>query len=141
MTRPLLVLAALSIAAAAGCAQTADQVAGSQPVTKGKVVRGVNAPPPPGGAGTPNGRTCDFSREEVDQNGRMTGASVQCGSDDVATLLANLPGTFNSYCVAEASRLGGRLISAPVSGNARHCDLSALTPAQATDRFGGGKWR
>ncbi len=127
--------AALALAVCPAAAQTF--------VTTGVVVRGVNAPPPTGPAGTPNRRTCDFSREEVDQAGRMTGASVQClAGGTLQQVLANLPATFNSYCVVDASRLkGARLITAKLSDNPEHCDLSAMTPKDAQQRFGGGKWR
>ncbi|HEX6374097.1 MAG TPA: hypothetical protein VFZ91_00075 [Allosphingosinicella sp.] len=114
-----------------------------KPVTTGVVVRGVNATPPAGPTGTAAGRTCDFAREEVDQTGSMTGASVQCLPGGTrAQALANLPGTFNSYCaVLDASRLKGRLIAAPVPGNPEHCDLSGIKPSDAQKSFGGAKWR
>jgi hypothetical protein len=46
-------------------------------VTTGKVIRGLvlPVPVPPPVAGTPTGTTCDFSREEVTQPGRLTGAT------------------------------------------------------------------
>jgi hypothetical protein len=112
------------------------------PVTTGVVVRGVTAPLPTGASGTANGQTCDFSGEEVSQTGHMTGASVQCRPGGTLNqALAHLPARFNSYCAADASRLQGRLIAAPVPGNAEHCDLSGIKPADAQTRFGGGKWR
>jgi hypothetical protein len=113
-----------------------------KPVTTGVVVRGVNAPLPIGQSGTANGRNCDFSREEVDQTGHMTGASVQClAGGTLEQALAHLPVAFNSYCSVNASRLKGRLIAAAISGNAEHCDLSGIKPADAQGAFGGGKWR
>lgn len=127
---------------AAGVAAIAAPAAAQTPVTSGLVVRGMNAPPPVGLPHTPNGRVCDFSREDVDQSGRMTGASVQClAGGNRAQLLANLPLTFNSYCIVDAKRLNGRLITAPITGNPEHCDLSALKPKDAQTKFGGGKWR
>ncbi|MGZ8284334.1 MAG: hypothetical protein ACXW27_07445 [Allosphingosinicella sp.] len=131
-----------------GAADAADAAAPAKtlrvavkPVTTGIVVRGVNATPPAGASGTASGRTCDFSREEVDQTGTMTGASVQClPAGTLAQALANLPATFNSYCSAGAGRLGGRLIAAPIPGNPQHCDLSGIKPNDAQKRFGGAKW-
>jgi len=111
--------------------------AGQRPVTTGIVVRGVTVPGH-GAAGASTGRTCDFSSEETTMAGKMTGASVQCASGaTLATALAHLPARFNAYCAAQASRVGGQLISAPVPGNAEHCDLSALSPKDATAKFGG----
>jgi rhizosphere induced protein len=136
-------------AAAANCAPAAEEPAersatafSVRPVTTGVVVRGVNAPLPAGASGTANGRICDFSREEVSQTGQMTGASVQClAGGTLNQVLAHLPATFNSYCMADAGRLQGRLIAASVRGNPEHCDLSGITPSDAQTRFGGGKWR
>ena len=145
MTHRILIAAAAAAAAlTAGCGlQTrppSDAAEGS--VSSGLVIRGVNAPPPVGSSGHKNGRNCDFSREEVDQNKRMTGASVQCGSGKSLTqLLANLPATFNSYCAVDASRLKGTVITAAVPGNAEHCDLSAITQKDAQSQFGGAIWR
>lgn len=113
-----------------------------KPIITGVVVRGVNAPLPAGASGTANGRDCDFSGEEVDQTGHMTDASVQCrAGGTLEQALAKLPATFNSYCEVNASRLKGRLIASPISGNPQHCSLSGTKPADAKGDFGGGKWR
>lgn len=157
MTRKILYFAVLAIGACSpnepgtSVSETSGQTPGALvgagrgvvPVTTGVVVRGVNVPGPAGPAGTANGRNCDFSREEVDhQNGRMTGASVQClAGGTLPQVLAHLPATFNSYCSADASRLKGRLIAAPLNGNPEHCDLSAIKPGDAQSQFGGARWR
>ncbi|UYO45983.1 protein rhiC [Rhodopseudomonas palustris] len=124
--RIALLAATMAVIATAAAAQT--------PVKTGIVVRGVNGDLP---------RTCDFSREEVDQSGRMTGASVQCKKDGtLREVLAHLPATFNAYCQVRAADLGGaRLITAPLADNPEHCDLSAITPKDAQRRFGGAVQR
>jgi hypothetical protein len=115
---------------------------GVTPVTKGVVVRGVNAPGPVGVPGTSAGKTCDFSREDVNQAGKMTGASVNCNTNGAPTqVLVGLPITFNAYCFTKAPPKSARLLKAPVSGNANHCDLSGITPKDATGQFGGAVWR
>lgn len=152
-TRTMAALAA-GLSALAACApETPAQPAktantelmagGVVPVTTGVVIRGLTL----GGAPAPGqktGHTCDFSREDVDQAGRMTDASVQCRpggtyADTVAGLAAN----FTAYCIIDAKRLpgGARLIAAPVPGNANHCSLSAVAPKDATGFFGGATWR
>lgn len=135
--RNLAAVAALAVFAA-------GPVAAQTVVSTGVVVRGVTLP----GAGVPGqkvpGRTCDFSGEEVDQAGRMTGASVQCRAGGaLANTLPGLPARFNAYCVVDAGALKGapRVITAAVPGNANHCDLSGITPRDATGRFGGAVWR
>jgi hypothetical protein len=119
--------------------------AGVKPVTTGVVIRAVNVGGPAGAPGTKSTAQCDFSREEVGQDGNMTGASVNCrAGGNRAQVIAGLPGTFNAYCVVEASRLQGRLIPAPVSSPARndnHCDLSAMSPKNASAKFGAAYWR
>ncbi len=116
---------------------------GTQPVTSGAVIRGVTLAGPAGAAGTSAGpTTCDFSGEEVNQTGQMTGASVNCGAN--GTLQQNivgLPARFNAYCATNAPPAGARLIPAPLPDDARHCDLSGITPKDATAQFGGAKWR
>lgn len=117
---------------------------GTKPVTSGVVIRGVTLTTPPGAPGTKAAATCDFSNEPVAQNGTMTGASVQCGPSTVKAGLEGLPNRFNAYCVVQdAGKLPGaaRLISASIPGNANHCDLSGVTPKDATGFFGGATWR
>jgi hypothetical protein len=136
-TRDLAAMAAFAVfAAGPAAAQTV--------VSTGVVLRGVTVP----GAGVPGhkvpGRTCDFNDEETDPNGKMTGASVQCHADgNVGNTLPGLPQRFNAYCKVEAKTLKGapRLITAAIPGNANHCDLSGITPKDATGRFGGAIWR
>ncbi len=118
---------------------------GGKPVESGVVIRAVNVSGP---AGTPHTKApaqCDFSREEIRQDGKMTGASVNCRPrGDRRQVLEGLPATFNAYCIVEASRLKGRLIQAPVrqpSRNDNHCDLSAVSPKDATSAFGTAYWR
>jgi len=135
--RDLAAMTAFAVfAAGPGAAQTV--------VSTGVVVRGVTVP----GAGVPGhkvpGRTCDFDDEVTYPNGRMTGASVQChAGGNLANTLPGLPGRFNAYCVVEAKTLKGapRLITAAIPGNDNHCDLSGITPKDATGRFGGAIWK
>ncbi|WP_309644169.1 hypothetical protein [Phenylobacterium sp.] len=118
-------------------------VGGVVPVTTGVVIRGLSMPGIPA-PGQKTGRTCDFSREDVDQNGRMTDASVQCQPGGTyASTIGGLAPPFTAYCMIDAKRLpgGARLIPAPVSGNANHCSLSAVKPKDATGFFGGATWR
>lgn len=111
-------------------------------VTTGKVIRGVTLPGPAGPAGTSTGKTCDFSGEEVNQSGNMTGASVNCRANGtLPQVLVGLPVRFNAYCAITAPVKSARLITAPVPGNANHCDLSGITPKDATGQFGGAVWR
>lgn len=133
-----------SLAALAALASLTAAPAFAEVVTTGVVIRGVVVP----GAGVSGqpvnpGRTCSFANEEVNGTGHLTGASVQCKKDgnvgNTIPGLINPP--FNAYCVVDASRLGGRLITAPIRGNDNHCDLSGIKPADATNRFGGAKWR
>jgi hypothetical protein len=110
-------------------------------VTTGKVVRGVTLAGG-GGAGTSTGKTCDFGGEDVDQGGKMTGASVNCRADGtLQQVLPGLPTRFNAYCVINAPVKSARMITASVPGNANHCDLSGITPKDATGQFGGSVWR
>jgi hypothetical protein len=75
-------------------------------------------------------------------DGKMTGASVNCQQGgNTQQVLIGLPTRFNAYCVTQAKTLGGRLIPAPVPGNNNHCDLSAISPKDATQKFGGAVWR
>lgn len=118
-----------------------DINSGTTPVTTGKVIRGVTLP---GGGipGQPTGKTCDFSGEAVNQHGQMTGASVNCGpGGTLQQNLVGLPARFNAYCVIDAPVKSARLIQAPVPGNAHHCDLSGITPKDATSQFKGSVWR
>jgi len=131
-------------AAVAALAAFACGSAAAGPVTTGVVLRGVTPDPslPVGLPGTPVGITCDFSNEDVDQHGRMEGASVQCkAKGDTKKTIKGLPARFTAYCEVEAKRLGGRLITAPVKDNKNHCDLSGITPKDATQEFGGAVWR
>jgi hypothetical protein len=118
---------------------------GTKPVTTGKVIRGLTLPPPPGAPGTPTGTTCDYSNENtdpVDQNGTLTGSSVNCGPDGtLAQNLVGLPARFNAYCVIDAPVKSGRLIQASLPGDANHCDLSGIKPKDATGQFNGAVWR
>ena len=112
-------------------------------VTSGAVIRGVTLPPPVGAPGTQTGKVCDFSGEEVNQAGKMTGASVNCqqGGTD-AQVLAGLPARFNAYCVIRSAPVpSAKLIEAPIPGDANHCDLSGITPKDATGQFKGAVWR
>ncbi len=121
---------------------------GTKPVKSGAVIRGLTLPGV-GVPGTSTGTTCNFSGEEVNQAGQMTGASVNCGPD--GTLQQNIVGLplfLNAYCVTKAPLKGAaRLIQAPVPpspgnpGNANHCDLSGITPKDATGQFKGAVWR
>lgn len=113
-------------------------------VTTGKVIRGLTLPVPVPApvAGTATGTTCDFSKEEVDINQRMTGASVNCkAGGSTAEVLVGLPGRFTAYCVTNSPPKSARLITAPVPGDDNHCDLSGITIKDATGQFGGAVWR
>lgn len=113
-----------------------------KPVITGVVIRGVTLALPVGVPGAQSGKQCDFSGEDVDQNGRMTGANVNCrAGGNIGNTLAGLPARFNAYCIINAPVKSARLIKAPVSGNANHCDLSGITPKDATGQFKGAVWR
>jgi hypothetical protein len=135
----IFLLAALTVPMALTGGIAAAQ--GTKPVTTGAVIRGVTLP----GAGTPGSKaaaTCDFSGEEVNQAGRMTGASVNCGPGGTTQQnIVGLPPRFNAYCVINAPVSGARLIQAPIPDDAKHCDLSGITPKDATGQFKGAIWR
>lgn len=139
------ILSALPLAFALLLCAGAAQADGTKPVTGGPVVRGLTLLPRPPGAnpGDSTGKTCDFSKEEVNQSGKLTGASVNCGADATKDgLVADLPTRFNAYCVVRSAPVkSARLIPAALSGNATHCDLSGITPQDATHQFGGAVWR
>jgi hypothetical protein len=115
---------------------------GTKPVKSGAVIRGLTLPGV-GVPGTSTGTTCDFSGEDVNQAGQMTGASVNCRPGGTTQQnIIGLPLFLNAYCVTNAPLKGAaRLIQAPVPGNANHCDLSAITPKDATGQFKGAIWR
>ncbi|SCB39910.1 hypothetical protein GA0061100_12120 [Rhizobium hainanense] len=116
--------------------------AGVTPVDTGVVIRGVTLSGPVGAPGTSTGKTCDFSGEPVDPSGRMLGASVNCKpSGNLATTLPGLPARFNAYCVIKAPVKSARVLQASVPDNPNHCDLSGITPKDATGQFGGAVWR
>ncbi|MGG7539856.1 protein rhiC [Rhizobium sp. Nf11,1] len=115
---------------------------GVNPVTTGVVIRGVTLAGPVGAPGTPTGKTCDFSGEPVDPSGRMEGASVNCRPNgNLANTLLGLPARFNAYCMIQAPVKSARLIQASRPDNANHCDLSGITPKDATGQFRGAVWR
>jgi hypothetical protein len=137
---------------AAASAALAASAAAAAPVTTGVVVRGLSIAIPVGAAaGAPNTpvapqRNCmNFTREDVDIHGRMTGASVQCRAGGSAqTTVPGLPPTFNAYCMVDAKKAkseGGHLITAAMPGNANHCDLSGIKPKAAANLFGQAYWR
>ncbi|MHB8287038.1 MAG: hypothetical protein ACYDD1_20510 [Caulobacteraceae bacterium] len=145
--RQILVLATLiALSAEVAAAKPKGNAGGVTPITSGVVIRGqtIKPPPAPGASGTKTGTACDnFNEEDVDQNGNMTGASVQAGNGlTLAEAIVGLPQRFNAYCVVtKASLLSGRLLPAPVPGNANHADLSAMKPKAAIQAFGGAIWR
>lgn len=115
---------------------------GTKPVKSGAVIRGLILPGPPGPPGTSAQATCKFSNDPVGPHGRLTEASVNCGpGGTVQQNLLGLPGNFNAYCAINAPVSGARLIQASISGNANHCDLSGITPKEATKLFKGAVWR
>lgn len=116
--------------------------AGVTPVETGVVVRGVTLAGPVGAPGTSTGKTCDFSGEPVNPSGRMEGASVNCKPNgSLANTLPGLPARFNAYCVIKAPVKSARVLQASVPDNPNHCDLSGITPKDATSQFGGAVWR
>ncbi|MGB3313955.1 MAG: hypothetical protein WBB85_06050 [Albidovulum sp.] len=139
-----LTLALLCTTTLPGTAQeSADAVMdGVTPVTTGVVIRGVTIGGPAGAAGTTTGTTCSFGREEVDINGRILGASVNCRpGGNLANTLQGLPLRFDAYCVINAPVKSARLIEADVPDNPNHCDLSGITPKDAEGQFKGAVWR
>jgi hypothetical protein len=115
---------------------------GTKPVKTGAVIRGITLSPPVGASGTPAAATCSFSGDPVDQNGRLTGSSVNCGpSGTLPQNLLGLPARFNAYCAVNAPMKSARLIEAPIPDDPQHCDLSGITPKDATRQFKGAVWR
>ncbi|MDL2410736.1 protein rhiC [Rhizobium calliandrae] len=139
-------VSAFALAVTIGHAVTAEEhhkaKAGVKPVETGVVIRGVTLPGPIGAPGTSTGKTCEFSGEPVDPSGRMEGASVNCRPNgNLGNTLPGLPARFNAYCMIKAPVKSARLIQAPRSENANHCDLSGITRKDATGQFGGAVWR
>ncbi|WP_234889851.1 protein rhiC (plasmid) [Agrobacterium vitis] len=121
---------------------SASPVHATDPVTTGVVIRGVTLSGPAGAAGTPTGKTCDFSGEDVTQAGKMTGASVNClPNGNLDNTIKGLPTRFNAYCVIKAPVKSARTIQAAVTGNKNHCDLSGISIKDATVQFGGAVWK
>ena len=134
-------VSAMAIVAVAGLSLSNPAIA-QQEVSTGKVIRGVTLAGPAGNQGTSTGHPCDFSDEDVNQAGKMTGASVNCKANGAEQqVLAGLPARFNAYCVMNAPVKSARLITAAVNGNNNHCDLSGITPKDAQGQFGGAIWR
>jgi hypothetical protein len=129
-----------------GTISTSAFADGAKPVTTGKLIRGVTLAVPPGPApvaGQSTGKPCDFTKEEVNPTGQITGASVNClPGGTAAQVLEGLPPRFNAYCVIDASALkSARVLQAAVPDNANHCDLSGIKPADAAGQFKGAVWR
>ena len=92
-------------------------LAGTKPVTDGYVVRGLSVGGAVGASGTPTNHTCDFANEPVDMNGKLTGASVNCGSGKTKQeVIVGLPQRFDAYCAMPYPPRSGRLIAASVPG-------------------------
>lgn len=133
----------IALALALALASLTVSAAATAQVTTGKVIRGLTLSGPAGVPDTPTGTTCDFSGEDVDQANKMTGASVNCkpGSSTKAQVIPGLPARFNAYCMIDAPVKSARVIQAGIPGNTNHCDLSGITPKDATNQFGGALWR
>ncbi len=116
---------------------------GTKAVTSGFVIRGLTV----GGGGTTgtpigNGRTCDFSRDPVSQTGHLEGSSVNCAPNGTLQgTMFGLAANFTAYCAMKAPVRGARLIQAPLPDNPNHCDLSGITPKDATQQFKGAYWK
>ncbi|WP_261331488.1 hypothetical protein [Rhizobium leguminosarum] len=133
---------ALTVTFAQGAAAEEHQKGkvAAKPVETGVVIRGVTLAGPVGNPGTSTGKTCDFSGEPVDPSGRLEGASVNCRPNGTrANTSPRLPARFNAYCMINAPVKRARLIQAARPENANHCDLSGITPKDATGQFGGGR--
>lgn len=116
--------------------------AGIKPVTSGSVIRGLTLGGTRGAPGSPTGRSCDFGQESIGPDGRMLGASVNCRpGGDRANTIVGLPVRFDAYCAIDAPVKSARLIQAPQPDNNNHCDLSGITPKDATGQFQGAVWR
>jgi hypothetical protein len=85
---------------------------------------------------------CSFGTEEVDINGRMLGASVNCRPNgNLANTLQGLPPRFDAYCVINAPVKSARLIEADVPGNPKPLRSLRHHPKDATGQFKGSVWR
>jgi rhizosphere induced protein len=139
---PSIVFALAGTVAHQALADDAGFMAGVTPVTTGVVIRGVTIGGPAGAQGTPTGEVCSFGTEEVGIDGRMLGASVNCRpGGNLANTLQGLPPRFDAYCVINAPVKSAWVIEADVPGNPNHCDLSGITPKDATGQFKGSVWR
>lgn len=139
---PSMIFALAATITSHAIADEAGLMSGVTPVTTGVVIRGVTIGGAGGTPGTKTGEVCSFGTEEVDINGRMLGASVNCRPNgNLGNTLQGLPPRFDAYCVINAPVKSARLIEADVPGNPNHCDLSGITPGDATGQFKGSVWR
>lgn len=137
------------LAALAAVTVLAAGPAAAEVVTTGVVLRGITLPGPAGASGTvvSPGKTCSFSDDPQDGNGRLTGSSVQCRKNGVVdNTIGGLPQRFNAYCKVSAGNLpsNSRLITDAITRpprNANHCDLSGAKAKDANGAFGGAIWR
>jgi hypothetical protein len=137
------------LAALAALTALAASPAAAEAVTTGVVLRGITLPGPAGasGAAVHPGKTCSFSGDPQDGEGRLTGSSVQCRKDgNVDNTIGGMPLRFNAYCKVNAGDLprNSRLIRDPITRpprNANHCDLSGAKAKDANGAFGGAIWR
>ncbi|MCA9604364.1 MAG: hypothetical protein KC619_02145 [Myxococcales bacterium] len=82
-----------------------------------------------------------FVEEELDQHFRLTDASVNAvqNNSNVDTAMAGMnQGNYKQYAVTTAEKIiqkGGRVMKAPVSGNANHCQIFGLSLKDANNLF------
>lgn len=100
-------------------------------IKKGTVVRGLK-----------NANLKPFSSEEVDQNGRLLEASVNCieGINDINQIMQGMPVNMRTYGIRTAKvekiiQKGGRVIIDSLKDNPNHCIIFGLSLTDANNLF------
>lgn len=100
-------------------------------IQKGTVIRGLK-----------NVDLKPFSKEEVDEHGRLLDASVNSieGSNNIAAIMVGMAPAMHAHGTRTSTaekiiQKGGRVLTAPIPSNPNHCLISGLTLKDANNLF------